>query len=89
MGKKIYIVKHYDIYDYEHTEFIFGVARSYNKAVEMIKDEIKNVSCSYHCNRYSIEEWEVGKRDMGGCIKSFTKAENIEFAKELGVYLEE
>lgn len=86
---KVYIVRHYDIYDAERTEFIFGVASSYDKAVEMIKDEIKNVAASYHCSRYSIEEWEMDKRDMGGSIKHFTKQENIEFAKELGVYQED
>ena len=83
---QIYIVKHYDIYDADRTEFVFGVASSYDKAVEMIKDEIKNVHSSYSCCRYTIEEWEVDKRDMGGSVKRFTKQENIEFAKELGVY---
>lgn len=86
---KVYIVKHYDIYDYDRTEFIIGVAMSYEKAVKLIKDEIKNVAVSYHCQRYSIEEWAVGKRDMGGCVKTFTKQDNIEFAKELGVYQED
>ena len=83
---QIYIVKHYDIYDADRTEFVFGVASSYEKAIEMVKDEIKNVHSSYSCCRYTIEEWEVDKRDMGGSVKRFTKQENIEFAKELGVY---
>ena len=85
---QIYIVKHYDIYDIDHTEFTIGVAATYEKAIQMIKDEILNVASSYSCCRYIIEEWEIDKRDMGGDIKRFTKEENIEFAKELNVYQE-
>ena len=84
----VYVVKYYDIYDHDHTEFILGVASTYEKAIEIIKDEIKNIASCYHSYRFSIEQWELDKRYMGGLTESFTKEENIEFAKELGVYQE-
>ena len=85
----VYVVKYYDIYDHDHTEFILGVASIYERAIEMIKDEIKNIACCYHSYRFSIEQWELDRRYMGGLTESFTKEKNIEFAKELGVYQEE
>ena len=84
----IYIVKYYDIYDYDHAEFIIGIGSTYDKAIQIIKDEIKNVAASYHCLRFSIEHWELDNRYMGGLTESFTKEQNIEWAKELGVYHE-
>ena len=81
-----YIVTYYDIYDQEHSDFIIGVASTYDNAVDMIKDEIKNISCCYHSYRFSIEHWALDKRYMGGLTESFTKEQNIEWAKELGVY---
>ena len=85
---EVCIVKYYDIYDHDHTEFILGVASTYERAIEIIKDEIKNVSSCYHSYRFSIEEWELNRRYMGEITESFTKEKNIEFAKELNVYQE-
>ncbi len=89
MLKEVFIVKHYDIYDNEHTEFIIGVGNTYDEAVNIIKDEIKSVAASYSCCRYSIEKWDVNKRYAGGLETRFTKEDNIKWAKELGVYYEE
>ena len=86
---EVYVVKYYDIYDHDHTEFILGIASTYENAIEMIKDEIKNIASCYHSYRFSIEQWELNRRYMGGLTKSFTKEQNIEFAKELNVYQEE
>ena len=82
----IYIVKYYDTYDPEHSEFIIGVGSTYDKAVEIIREEIQEVACCYHSYRFSIEHWELDNRYMGGLTESFTKEQNIEWAKELGVY---
>lgn len=82
----VYIVRYYDIYDYDHSEFILGVGSTYDKAVDMIKDELKNVAYCYHSYRFSIEHWELDNRHMDGLTESFTKEQNIEWAKELGVY---
>ena len=84
----VYIVSYYDIYDTEDSEFIIGVGSTYDKAVDIIKEEIKNVACCYHSYRFSIEHWELDNRYMGGLTESFTKEQNIEWAKELGVYHE-
>lgn len=52
---EVFIVKHYDIYDYDHQEFIIGVGESLEQAMDIIKDEIKQVAASYSCYRYSID----------------------------------
>lgn len=85
MGE-VFIVTHYDIYDNDHTPFVIGVGSTYEEAVNIIKDEIKNVPCSYSCCRYEIEEWKLDARYMGGLTQAFSKEQNIQFAKELGVY---
>lgn len=82
----VYVVKYYDFYDHGHTEFILGIGSTYDKAVDIIKDEIKKVACCYDSYRFSIEHWELDNRYMGGLTESFTKEQNIEWAKELGVY---
>lgn len=83
---QVFIVTHYDIYDNDHTPFVIGVGSTQEEAVNIIKDEIKNVACAYSCCRYEIEQWQLDARYMGGLTQSFTKEQNIEWAKELGVY---
>lgn len=82
----VYIVKYRDIYDSDYQEFIIGVGSTENEAINIIKEEIKNVSYSYSCYRFEIEEWKLDARYMGGLTQAFTKEQNIEWAKELGVY---
>ena len=84
--KKVFIVTHYDIYDNDHTQFVIGVGSTQEEAVNIIKDEIKNVAYAYSCYRYEIEQWQLNARYMGGLTQSFSKEQNIQFAKELGVY---
>lgn len=86
LSESVYVVKHYDIYDDRHQEFIISVCSSYEAAVDVIKDEIKNVPAAFSCYRYSIEKWKVDQRDMSGLTESFTKEQNIQWAKELNVY---
>lgn len=81
----VYIVKYRDIYDSDYQEFIIGVGSTYDEAVNIIKEEIKNVSSCYFSYRFYIEHWELNKRYMGGLAEAFTKEQNIEWAKELGV----
>lgn len=82
----VYIVKYRDIYDSDYQEFTLGVGSTYDEAVNIIKDEIKNVSFAYSCYRYEIEQWQLDARYKGGLTQAFTKEQNIEWAKELGVY---
>ena len=84
--KKVFIVTHYDIYDNDHTQFVIGVGSTQEEAVNIIKDEIKNVAYAYSCYRYEIDQWQLNARYMGGLTQSFSKEQNIQFAKELGVY---
>ena len=81
----VYVVRYYDTYDPEHTEFVLGVASSREHAIEMIKFEIKAVIC-YWSYRFSIEKFLLNERYGGLTTESFTKEQNIEWAKELGVY---
>ena len=83
---EVFIVKHYDIYDYDHQEFIIGVGESLEQAMDIIKDEIKQVAASYSCCRYSIDRWNVGARWEGWTCMTLTEEDNIKLAKELGVY---
>lgn len=85
---EVFIVTHYDIYDNDHTPFIIGVGSTQEEAVNIIKDEIKNVAYAYSCCRYQIEQWQVDARYKGGLTQAFSKEQNIQFAKELGVYTE-
>ena len=80
--KKVFSVTHYDIYDNDHTQFVIGVGSTQEEAVNIIKDEIKNVAYAYSCYRYEIEHWELDKHYMGGLTEAFTKEQNIEWAKE-------
>lgn len=41
----VYVVKYRDIYDSDYQEFIIGVGSTYDRAVDIIKEEIKNVAC--------------------------------------------
>ena len=84
--KEVFIVLHHDIYDPAHTQFVIGVGSTQEEAVNIIKDEIKNVACAYSCCRYEIERWQLDARSMGGLTQAFSKEQNIQFAKELGVY---
>lgn len=84
--KEVFIVSHHDIYDTDHTQFVIGVGSTQEEAVNIIKDEIKNVACAYSCYRYEIEQWQLDARYMGGLTQAFSKEQNIQFAKELGVY---
>lgn len=84
----VFIVSCYNIYDTNHNRFIIGVGYSHEAAVNIIKDDIKNVNCSYCCCRYEIEEWRLDLRCKGGLTQAFSKEQNIEWAKELGVYTE-
>lgn len=81
----VYVVKYYDIYDSNHNEFTLGVASSREHAVNMIRFEIKNTNSYYSC-RYSIEKWLLNERHHGPVTESIPKEQNIEWAKELGVY---
>ena len=83
----VYVVRYYDTYDPEHTEFVLGVASSREHAIEMIKFEIKSVIC-YWSYRFSIEKFLLNERYGGLTTESITKEQNIEWAKELGVYYE-
>ena len=85
----VFVVKYYDIYDFEHTEFILGIASSKEYALDIIRSNIRNVAASYSCNRYSIERWALNEYDWGCTVETVTKEQNIEIAKEIGVYLEE
>lgn len=82
----VYIVKYRDIYDSDYQEFIIGVGSTYDEAVNIIKEEIKNVSSCYFSYRFYIEHWELDKRYMGGLTEAFTAEQNFEWAKELGVF---
>ena len=82
----VYIVKYRDIYDSDYQEFIIGVGSTYDEAVNIIKEEIKNVCDCYFSYRFYIENWELDKRYMGGLTDAFTKEQNFEWAKELGVF---
>lgn len=84
--KEVFIVTHYDIYDKDHIRFVIGVGSTQEEAVNIIKDEIKNVACAYSGYRYEIEHWQLDARYMGGLAQAFSKEQNIQFAKELGVY---
>ena len=86
LSESVYVVKHYDIYDDRRQEYIIGVSSSYVTAVDIIKDEIKNIPPAFSCYRYSIEKWKLDKRYMSGLEEVFTKEQNIQWAKELGVY---
>ena len=81
----VYVVKYRDIYDSDYQEFIIGVGSTYDEAVNIIKEEIKNVSACYFSYRSYIENWELDKRYMGGLTEAFTREQNLEWAKELGV----
>lgn len=81
----VYIVKYRDIYDSDYQEFILGVGSTHDEAIKIIKEEIKNVSACYFSYRFYIEYWELDKRYMGGLTEAFTREQNIEWAKELGV----
>ena len=84
-GKEVYIVKHRDIYDSDYQEFIIGIGSTYDEAVNIIKDDLKNIPYAYSCYRYEIEKWQLDARYMGGLIQTFTREQNLELAKELGV----
>ena len=83
---QVYIVKYYNIYD-DQSEFTFGVTSSRQRAIEFIKEHLK-ICCGSTSNRYSIESWRVDEFDKGACIESFTKEQNIQWTKELGLYYE-
>ena len=82
----VFIVKYYDIYDYDHHEFIMGVGSSRDHALNIIKSQIKDIASSYSCCRFSIEHWYLNEVHWVGRTESFSKEQNIEWAKELGVY---
>ena len=86
--KEVFIVTHYEIDDNDQTPFVIGVGSTHEEAVNIIKDEIKNIPCAYSCYRYEIEQWQLDARYMGGLTQAFSKEQNIQFAKELGVYQE-
>lgn len=86
--KEVFIATHYDIDDNDHTPFVIGVGSTHEEAVNIIKDEIKNVSCAYSCYHYEIEHWQLDALYKGGLTQVFSKEQNIQFAKELGVYNE-
>lgn len=88
--KEVFIVSCYNVYDidYNHNRFVIGVGSTYEEAVNIIKDDIKNVACSYFGCRYEIEEWELDSIFKSGWTQAFSKEQNIEWAKELGVYNE-
>lgn len=85
---EVFVVTHHDIYDQDHTQFVIGVGSTQEEAVNIIKDEIKNVACAYSCYRYEIERWKLNARYMGELTQVFSKEQNTQFAKELGVYNE-
>lgn len=81
----VYVVRYFDIYDSEHTEFVLGVASSREHAVEMIKFQLK--ACGgFYSNRFSIEKFLLNERYGGLVVETISKEQNIEWAKELGVY---
>ena len=82
----VFIVKYYNIYDCNHDEFILGVGSSRDYAINIIKSEIRVIPLSYSCYRFSIEHWYLNEVHWTGQTESFTKEQNIEWAKELGVY---
>ena len=82
----VYIVKLVNIYDIYNNEYIIGVASSREHAIEIIKSHIKGVDCSYKYHKFLTERWLLNERLCGGTTETFTKEQNIEWAKELGVY---
>ena len=84
--REVFIVTHYDIYDSDRIPFIIGVGSTHEEAVNIIKDDIKSIPGAYSCYRYEIEQWQVDARYMGGVTQAFSKEQNIQFAKDLGVY---
>ena len=81
----VYVVRYYDTHDPQHTDFVLGVASSREHAIEMIKFQLKATG-GFWSNRFSIESFLLNERYGGGRTESFTKEQNIEWAKELGVY---
>ena len=81
----VYVVRYYDTYDSQHTDFVLGVASSREHAIEMIKFQLKATG-GFWSNRFSIEKFLLNERYGGLTTESFTKEQNIEWAKELEVY---
>lgn len=81
----VYVVRYYDIYDSENTESVLGVASSREHAIEMIKFQLKAVGGFWNC-RFSIEKFLLDERYGGLITEYFNKEQNIQWAKELGVY---
>lgn len=81
----VYVVRYYDIYDSEHTEFILGVASSREHAIEIIKFQLEATGGFWNY-RFSIEKFLLNERYGGLTTETIPKEQNIEWAKELGVY---
>ena len=81
----VYVVRYYDTHDPQHTDFILGVASSREHAIEMIKFHLKDCG-SFYSNRFSIEKFLLNERYGGFVVETISKEQNIEWAKELGVY---
>ena len=81
----VYVVRYYSTYEPEHTDFVLGVASSREHAIEMIKFHLKDTG-GFWSNRFSIEKFLLNERYGGLTTESITKEQNIEWAKELGVY---
>lgn len=91
--EEVYIVKVRDINDEDATEYIIGVCGSEDEALNMLKEEIKHIVLSYapfliKYYRYSIDKWTVGSRNARTYWMDMTEADNINIAKELGIYNE-
>ena len=84
MDNTVYVVRSFIFYD--DTTEIVGIATSFERGEEIIKEYLTNIHNSYYETRFEILECELNVR--WGCRKAtyYGQGKLIEMAKELGVY---
>lgn len=84
MDNTVYVVRSFVFYD--DTTEIVGIATSFERGEEIIKEYLTNIHNSYYETRFEIMEYRLDTR--WGHRKSvyYNQDKLIEMAKELGVY---
>lgn len=77
--QKIFIVKCKSLYDKQ--ELMLGVYSTYPKAVERIKQYIKELNTQYTSYRFTIETWKMNNSNKF-MTEYFTLTHNERWAKE-------
>lgn len=84
MGNTVYVVCSFTFYD--DKSVIVGIATSFERGEEIIKEYLTNIRNAYYETRFEIIEYRLDTRWGHKKSAYYNQDELIKMAKELGVY---